>query len=135
MKAFIKTRSRRLLIAAIVIAILALVTPLLWRNISRTRMPTLPENVVADPRGGGWILKNELAILASGGQNVKYVESIVAEFGGEITVSIEETGTYQVKFPVSNLGELNATKNKLNERGITAYYVIVLRPPAPGEPQ
>jgi hypothetical protein len=135
MKVFLKNRSSRLFIAALVIAIAVLVGALFWRNISRTRTPAMPDNVVVDPESGQWILKNELAILASGGQDVKYVETIVAEFNGEITVRITETGTYQVKFPVSNLDELNAIKSKLNGRGLKTLHAIVLRPPVPGSPQ
>jgi hypothetical protein len=74
---------------------------------------------------------NELAILASG----QDVATIVREFDGEITVSVPQTDTYQVKFPVSDLEELNEIARELEERGLRAQHVIIMRPPIPGGPQ
>ncbi len=92
-----------------------------------------PPHVVKLPESETWALDNELVILASG----RDVESLVREFGGEITISVPETDTYQVKFPVSTLEELNAIADKLRkkESGIRVIYAFVMRPPEPGEPQ
>ena len=93
-----------------------------------------PDNVVMEPgESGQWVLVNELVILASG-QDIK---SLVAEFGGEITVSVPETDTYQVKFSVSTLEDLDIIAGKLQEkeRGIQVIHSIVMEPPIPGEPQ
>ena len=56
---------------------------------SETQWP--PDNVVMEPgESGQWVSVNELTILASG----QDIESLVAEFGGEITLSIPELDTY-----------------------------------------
>lgn len=90
-----------------------------------------PPNVVND--GGTWTIVNELVILNSG-QDVK---SLVNEFGGEITISVPETDTYQVRFPVSSLAELDAIADKLRkkENGIKVVHVFVIPPPEPGSDQ
>jgi hypothetical protein len=63
--------------------------------------------LVVDPESRQWAMKNGLDILASGGQDVKYVESMVAEFGKEITVRIEKLGLYRVKFPILNVENIS----------------------------
>lgn len=82
----------------------------------------LPENVVVEPEGGQLVLVNELAILASGHD----VSAIVAGLGGEITIAVPKTDTYQARFAVSSLAELDAIAAKLEQRGLRAQYVIVM---------
>ncbi len=92
-----------------------------------------PPNVVKEPgEGGQWVLVNELVILESG----QDVQSLIAEFGGEITFSVPETDSYQVKFPVSSLEELDVIADKLRkkEKGIQVLHVFLIPPPKPGEP-
>ena len=115
-----------------VILLILIISISLYNQQSRDTWP--PPNVVKEHgESGQWVLVNELAILGSS-QDVK---SLVAEFDGEITVEVPETGTYQVKFPVSSLEELDIIANKLREKepGIQVMYVIVMRPTGPGEPQ
>ena len=93
-----------------------------------------PPNVVKEPgEGGQWVLANELVILASG----QDVQSLVAEFGGEITLYVQETDSYQVKFPVSSLEELDVIADKLRkkENSIQVMHAFVMEPPKPGGPQ
>ena len=93
-----------------------------------------PPNVVKEPgEGGQWVLINELIVLASG----QDVELLVSKFGGEITHSVLETGTYQARFPVSSLDELDIIADKLREKekGIQVMHAFVIEPPKPGEPQ
>lgn len=90
-----------------------------------------PPNVVQET-SGQWVLVNELAILS--GQDV---ELLIEEYGGEVTVSVPETGSYQVKFPVSSLEELDIIADKLRAKqsSIQVIHVFVIKPSNPGEPQ
>lgn len=88
----------------------------------------LPDNVVVEPEGGELVLLNELAILACG----KDVSSIVAHFGGEIVIAVPQTGTYQVRFPVSSLAELDAIAARLEQQGVQAIYVLLGGPLSAG---
>lgn len=90
----------------------------------------LPENVVVEPESGQLVLVNELAILASG----QDVSSLIADFGGEITVAVPQTDTYQVRFPVSCLAELDAIAAKLEQQGVRAQYVMLGGPLSAGGP-
>ena len=75
---------------------------------------------------GQWVLVDELVILGEGLQNIP---QLVKEFGGEVTVAVTETATYQVKFPVSNLSELGLIEKKLKEKGVRTFKVIVIVAP------
>ena len=86
-----------------------------------------PPNVVREPgEAGQWVLVNELAIIASGQE----IMPLITEFGGEITIFVSETGTYQVKFPVSSLEDLDIIADKLREKenGIKVMRAIVINP-------
>jgi hypothetical protein len=76
-------------------------------------------------------LPDELVILGGG----KDVVTLVKEFGGEITFSVEETNTHQVKFPVKNAAELHTIAEKLRAKGVQVTRAHVFRPPVPGGPQ
>ena len=91
------------------------------------RVTKLKDNVVIDPESGQKVLANELVVLDSG----QDVESLVKEYGGKITVKVEETETYQVKFPVSDLNDLNIIADKLRRKGVEVTHVIVMNPPTP----
>lgn len=118
-------------IYVVVILVVVLIGIYLYTQQSKDTWP--PANVVKEPESGQWVLVNELAILASG----QDVESLVAEFDGEITIEVPQTDTYQVKFPVSNLEELDVIAEKLREKkpNMQVTYALVMRPPRPGEPQ
>src|SRR5690242_10185373 len=84
------------------------------------------DDVVVDPKSGQRVLVNQLAILGEG----QDVRRIVAECGGTITVAVPETDTYQAKFPVRSLKQLDAVARKLQRRGLKTQYVIVTKPSA-----
>jgi hypothetical protein len=90
-----------------------------------------PVNVVKEPKSGQWVVVNELIILATG----QDIPSLIKVYKGEIVHFVKETDSYQVRFPVRNLNELNRIKEELRKRGIRAVYAIVRKPPSPGEPQ
>lgn len=99
--------------------------------VSITSNGDLPPDVVVDPDTGQWVVVNELTILASG----QDVASLVTQYGGQIVLSVSQTGTYQVRFPVSDLNQLKAIKKDLEKKGVQVILAIVLRPPRPGEDQ
>lgn len=107
---------------AIVFLVFALVGLFLWQQ-SKTKWP--PKDVVELPGTGILVYENRLSILGSG----QDIQTIVKEFGGEITLSIPETDTYEARFPVSSLMELDEIKNQLNVRGVEADYSIVVQFP------
>ena len=90
-----------------------------------------PSNVVKEPESGQWVLVNELVILSSG----QDIPLLIEQFRGKITLSVTETNSYQVRFPVSNLDELNMIRRALEKKGVKAVYAIVRRPPRHSEPQ
>lgn len=112
--------------------LLILITLLALGIFTFLRYSKTPNNVVIDPESRQKILVNELIILAS---DKEKVSKIVKEFNGETTISVTETGTYQVKFPVNNLAELNIIMGKIINSGIKVQHVLVLEPPKPGGPQ
>ncbi len=81
------------------------------------------DDVVVDPKSGQRVLVNQLAILGEG----QDVRKIVAEYGGTITVAVPETDTYQAKFPVRSLKQLDAVAKKLQKRGLKTQYVTVTK--------
>jgi len=81
-------------------------------------------HAVVDPASGQYVLVDELTILASG----EDIVGIVAEYDGEVVLYVPETDTYQVRFPVKDLKELEQIRVALESHGITAYYSIVLKP-------
>jgi len=90
----------------------------------------LPENAVAEPESGQLVLVDELVILASG----QDVGSLISGFGGEIVIAVPQTDTYQVRFPVSSLAELDIIAAKLEQQGVQAIYVFLGGPATLGEP-
>ena len=88
----------------------------------------LPDNVVVEPESGQLVLVNELAILASG----QDVGSLVSDFGGEIVLGVPQTDTYQVRFPVSSLAELDIIAAMLEQQGVRAQYVLLGEPLSTG---
>lgn len=82
------------------------------------------DDVVVDPKSGQRVLVNQLAILGDG----QDVRAIVAEHGGTITVAVPETDTYQAKFKVRSLKQLDAIAKKLQARGLKTQYVLVTTP-------
>ena len=96
-----------------------------WNSISSfLERGRAADAVVLDPESGQYVLYDELTILTSG----EDIEAILSEFNGEIVSSIQETDTYQVRFPVKDLNELRQIRIALESKGITAYYSIVLIP-------
>jgi hypothetical protein len=81
------------------------------------------DEVVIDPKSGQRVLVNQLAILGEG----QDVRAIVAEYGGTITVAVPETDTYQAKFPVRSLKQLDIIARKLRKRGLKTQYVVVVK--------
>ena len=81
------------------------------------------DDVVVDPKSGQRVLVNQLAILGEG----QDVPAIVAEYGGTITIAVRETDTYQARFPVRSLKQLDAIAKKLQKRGLRTQYVFVTR--------
>lgn len=81
------------------------------------------DEVVVDPQSGQRVLVNQLAILGEG----QDVRAIVAEHDGVITVAVPETDTYQAKFPVRSLKQLDAIAWKLQRRGLKTQYVVVVK--------
>ena len=87
-----------------------------------------PPSVVKEPgEAGQWVIVDELVILASG----QDIEALIAGFNGEITLHAPQTGSYQVRFPVSSLEELDVIADELRkkESGIQVMRVIVMPPP------
>jgi hypothetical protein len=115
----------------LIILILASVAAIGWLVINNWHIITVflkkgnvADQVVLDPESGQYVIFNELTILASG----EDVEAIVAEFNGEIVSHIQETDTYQVRFPVKDLDELRQIRTALESKGLTAYYSVVIIP-------
>lgn len=79
-------------------------------------------HVVIDPESGQKVLTNELTILGSG----EDIGSLIKPYRGEITASIKETDTYQIRFPVSNLDQLKVIQSKLRQKGLTVYLSLIL---------
>lgn len=77
---------------------------------------------------------NDLVFLAV---SSKDIGSLVAEFDGKIVSQVPETGTYEVRFPVSSLEEVDTIANQLRERrkGIQIVHSYIYEPPKSGEPQ
>jgi hypothetical protein len=112
----------------VVVLVIAVILALSLLPLSRG--VRLPENAVLDPESGQWVLKDELILVLEG----QDVNQLVAEFGGEITFAVPEGDTYQVRFPVSNLAELERIHSELEERGIVAARAILLNTPSPDGP-
>jgi len=89
------------------------------------------DHVVVDPKTKQRVLVNELVIFGEG----KVVASIVAEYDGVITIAVPETDTYQARFRVKSLKELDTVARKLRGRGLKVQYALVRKPPAPSNPQ
>lgn len=84
----------------------------------------IPENVVRDPESGQWVLKDELIILSSG----QDVRALVSKYDGKIVLAVEETGSYQVRFPVTSLEELAKIQRELEKQGLQVYLATVILP-------
>lgn len=82
------------------------------------------KNAIKDPESGQWILKDELVIIAT----EQVVEDLIEAFSGEISIAIPETSTYQVKFPVSSLEELNIIKQELEAQDVQVMHVLLISP-------
>jgi hypothetical protein len=100
-------------------------------SVSMTTFVSKDDRVVVDPKSKQRVFVDELVIFAEG----KDVASIVAEYDGVITISVPQTETYQARFRVKSLRELDAVASKLRKRGLKVQYVIVRKPPGPNEPQ
>lgn len=101
-----------------------LVFAILGLGLLSTLRVSADDDVVIDPKSGQRVLVNQLAILGEG----KDVRNIVAECGGTITIAVPETDTYQAKFPVRSLKQLDAVAKKLQQQGLKTQYVIVTKP-------
>lgn len=78
---------------------------------------------------------NHLVFLASI-ESPEDIESLVSEFGGKIVVSVPETSTYEVRFPVTSLKEIDIIADKLRKKsGIQVVHAYYYESPKPGEPQ
>lgn len=117
----------KILIAFGVIVLTALVSLSISRPISFSQ----DKHAVIDPKTKQRVLVNELVIFAEG----KDVASIVVEYDGVITIAVPETDTYQARFPVKSLKELDLIARKLRKRGLKVQYAIVRKPPGPNRPQ
>lgn len=98
--------------AIIVVGIFALGGFLLWQQSQEES--EAPCSRMEDIVNG--VYKNELVISRS----VDNVETIVKEFGGKIDDSVPLI--FIVKFPVSDLSELDHIKDQLSRRGVQATY-------------
>jgi hypothetical protein len=87
-----------------------------WTKLS-TKPPYLVNNPIqeTDPIQDG-VYVNRLVILGSG--NDGEIKQAIMKYQGEIILKVKETETYEVKFPVNNLDELNEIKDNLNRKGI-----------------
>ena len=90
------------------------------------------KDIVVDPTSGQPVLVNELVIL---GGSSEEVTDAVRRLGGRITVAVPETESYQARFPVHNLTELDTIADQLKGGGFQAIYVILVGPATPGLPQ
>jgi len=116
----------------IVILLMVLVGAGIWVYLREPAYTWPPPNVVKEHgEGGQWVIVDELIISTSG----KDIESLIADFNGEIIIDVPQTGTYQVKFPVSSLEELDIIADELRKSGIQVMRAIVMPPPRLNEPQ
>jgi hypothetical protein len=100
-------------------------------SVTRPALVSNDKHVVIDPKSKQRVLVNELVIFSEG----KDVASIVAEYNGVVTVVVRDTDTYQARFPVKSLNQLDVIADKLRKRGLKVQYAIVRKPPGPNEPQ
>ena len=90
----------------------------------------IPKPIVVD----GTVI-NDLAFLTST-ESENDIKSLVSGFGGKIVVSIPETGTYEVRFPVNTLTELDNIAIQLRQKtSIRIVHSYVTRPTNPNGPQ
>ena len=119
----------KFLLIVIVLAVIVGAGVWSWRHLEEEPVATWPPpNIVKEPgEGGQWVIVDELVILTSG----QDIESLITDFNGEITINVPQTGTYQVKFPVSSLEELDIIAEELRkkESGIQVMRAIVMPPP------
>lgn len=80
------------------------------------------KKIVTDPGSGQRVIQNELTVLTSG----QDVVSLIKPYGGTVVLEIKKTNTYQVRFPVKDLSELDVIKTELNKKGVTATYSMVI---------
>lgn len=85
-------------------------------------MPTESRDSEEGPDG---VLDQELALI--GGDRAEIL-AVVEEYGGEVTVEIPETSTYQARFPVETTQELIALRDELRDRGFRAVLVTDFHP-------
>ena len=82
------------------------------------------KNVIKLPDSETYAYVNRLSILTSG----QDIQKIISGYQGKITIAVEETGSYEVEFPVDNLDDLDEIKNQLNAEGFKAFYAYVIVP-------
>lgn len=110
----LKTTKYKIVIFLILLFATFLIGSLLTNTGSKQNKDVIRNGVVTD----------KLVILGSG--NKSKIDEAISKYQGKITLEIKETETYEVKFPVKSLEELNTIKNSLNEMGIKTVsdYVI-----------
>lgn len=126
------------LLVGVVVIVLAIVAGLyayLFNSTSDNyRKPDTLEtiNVVRDS-DGQLLIGDQLVILASS----QDVRPAIKELGGTITIFVKETNTYQVRFPVKSLEELDLVAKKLKEKvsDIQVVRAYITELPTPGGPQ
>lgn len=94
--------------------------------------PVGAPNVVRDS-DGQLLIGDQLVILASS----QDIRPAIKELDGTITIFVKETNTYQVKFPVKSLEELDLVAKKLKEKvsDIQVVRAYIPESPIPGGPQ
>jgi hypothetical protein len=93
----------KIILIAVILVLLIMSYLIFWKEKDS-------ERIFIEPRSGQPMLKDELVILTSGAD----ILSVIKDYKGVITVSVPETGTYSVRFPVSSIDELNRIKDSLN---------------------
>ena len=121
---------RKFLFRTATVTLFGVLTLALLGSLSLLPSSADDDDEVIDPKSGQRVLVNQLAILGEG----QDVRTIVAEYGGTITIAVPETDTYQAKFPVRSLKQLDAIAKKLQKRGLKTQYVLVTKPSKSNKP-
>jgi hypothetical protein len=86
-----------------------------------------PAEVVVDTASGQRVLMGELIVVGA----AALAEPAIARHHGSIRRHVPETSTYEVRFPVSRLDDLEATARALRARGLTVSFAYVRGVPEP----
>src|ERR1051325_1062848 len=104
-------KARNLTKTLIVLGVLVLAA-VVGASVTRPALFSKDKRVVIDPKSKQRVLVDELVIFSDS----KDVASIVAEYNGVVTIAVRETDTYQARFPVKSLNQLDVIADKLRKR-------------------